>query len=640
VILFELLTGVLPHRRRSSSSASTLAADVAHETIERPSLRLRRLASGRPGETRLRQRLEGDLDTVVLKALSREPERRYVSVAALSADLLAHLAGRPIAARPDTAGYRLSKFVRRHRLAVAAAGLVVASLVGGLTVSLVQTKRANAAAAKAELEARRAGRVKDFLISVFEQADPNQSRGAEMPARQILTEGVERLTTDLRDEPEVRAELYDAVAHIQGGLGLLDEGLASAELAAAERARLFGPRSREHALSLVTMGRALLALGRVEEAGKRFEEAVAHFESAGEARSIDCAAALSGRAEVHMLTENLPGAIADERLAFEITAATLGETDPETLEHLSNIAVLQTESGTFAEAVRTFREILAVLEPAEGADSPKVLNVVLNLATALDSAGETTEALPYFERVVDGRRRIYGTRHPALGEALVITSLRLSRAGRSDQALAALAEARAIYQPLDHPELGSVDNYTGLALTDLGRFVEAERAFEHAAARFAKNLGADSILAVNALANEAFTVSEQGRIVEAQAMFERAIAATRTLGEFDNPRLLRSRLSWGANLRKLGRFTAARTVLEEAWELARAKLDAGHLRIAEAEVELARLELAEGGSGAAGRARERLAAAEAIAAKKAPSPVFARNLAAARAELAARAGTG
>ena len=125
VMLYELLTGELPHRRRSCSSATTLAAEVAHETIERPSLRLRRLASGKPGEARLRQRLEGDLDTIVLKALSREPERRYVSVAALSADLVAHLSGRPIAARPDTAGYRLSKFVRRHRLAVAAAGLVL-----------------------------------------------------------------------------------------------------------------------------------------------------------------------------------------------------------------------------------------------------------------------------------------------------------------------------------------------------------------------------------------------------------------------------------------------------------------------------------------------------------------------------------
>ena len=284
----------------------------------------------------------------MLKALARERARRYPSVAAFAADLVAYLERRPIAARADTVRYRLSKFVRRHRLAVATGVVVFAALVLALSVSIRQTRRANAAAEAARLEARRAERVKGFLVSVFEQADPNQSRGAEMPARQILTEGASRLEVELRDEPEVRAELYDSVARIQGSLGLLDEGLASAERAAAERARLFGPRSREHAQSLVTVGKALLAQGRVEEAGKRFEEAVLHFGSAGEARSVDCAAALSGRAEVRMLTGDLPGALTDERLAFELTAAALGETDPQTLEHLSNIAVLQTESGTFA----------------------------------------------------------------------------------------------------------------------------------------------------------------------------------------------------------------------------------------------------------------------------------------------------
>ena len=637
VILYELLTGELPHRRRVSS-ATTLASELAHETLERPSSRLRRVESGQAHGAHRSRRITADLDTIVLKALARERERRYPSVAALAADLVAYLERRPIAARPDTVGYRLSKFVRRHRVAVAAGVVVFAALVLALSVSIRQTRRANTAAEAARLEARRAERVKGFLISVFEQADPNRARGAEMPARQILTEGASRLESELRDEPEVRAELYDAVARIQGSLGLLDEGLASAERAAAERARLFGPRSREHAQSLVTVGKAFLAQGRVEEAGKRFEEAVLHFESAGEAGSVDCAAALSGRAEVRMMSGDLAGALADERRAYEICLAALGEADALTLERLSNIAVLQTEVGTFAEAVRIFRQILAVLEPAEGADSPKVLNVVLNLATALDSAGESTEALPYFERVVVGRRRIYGAQHPALGEALVITSLRLSRAGRSADALAALAEARAIYEPLDHPELGSVDNYTGLALADLGRFAEAERAFERAAARFAKDSGANSILTVNAQCNEAYTVSEQGRVAEAEAMFERAIAKLRTLGEFDNPRLLRTRLNWGATLRKLGRYREARAVLEEALALAKAKLDAGHLRLAEGEIELARVDLAEGGPGAADRARARLALAEDIAAAKTPSPAFTRNLAAARAELAASAG--
>ena len=170
-----------------------------------------------------------------------------------------------------------------------------------------------------------------------------------------------------------------------------------------------------------------------------------------------------------------------------------------------------------------------------------------------------------------------------------------------------------------------------------GRFAEAELAFERAGARFAKDLGAESALTINALSNEAYTVSEQGRVEEAQAMFERAIAALRALGEFDNPRLLRIRLSWGANLRKLGRFREARAVLDEASAHGRAKLGAGHLRVAEGEVELARLDLAEGGPGASDRAREHLAAAEAIAATKTPSPSFTRNLAAARSELAASA---
>ncbi|MEO7794138.1 MAG: serine/threonine-protein kinase, partial [Thermoanaerobaculia bacterium] len=619
VILYELLTGELPHRRRMSS-ATTLAADVAHETLERPSSRLRRLESGKAHGALRSRRIHPDLDTIVLKALARERERRYPSVAAFAADLVAYLERRPISARPDTLRYRLSKFVRRHRVAVAAGVVVFAALILALSVSIRQTWRANAAAEAARLEARRAERVKGFLVSVFEQADPNRARGAEMPARQILAEGASRLESELRDEPEVRAELYDAVARIQGSLGLLDEGLASAERASAERARLFGPRSREHAQSLVTVGKALLAQGRVEEAGKRFEEAVLHFGSDGDAGSVDRAAAFSGRAEVKMMTGDLAGSLADERHAYEICAAALGETDARTLEHLSNIAVLQTEAGTFAEAARIFRQILSVLEPAEGGDSPKVLDVTLNLATALDSAGESAEALPLFERVVAGRRRIYGPQHPALAEGLVVTSLRLSRAGRSDEALAALAEARAIYQPLDHPELGSVENYTGLALADLGRFAEAEHAFERAAARFANDGGVRSALAVTALSNEAHAVSEQGRVVEAEAMFARAVATLRALQEFDNPRLLRARFNWGATLRKLGRFSEARAVLEAAMALARLKLDAGHLRIAEGEVELARLDLAEGGVGAADRARERIAAAETIVATKTPSP--------------------
>jgi|CXWL01.1.fsa_nt_gi serine/threonine-protein kinase len=633
VILYELVTGELPHHRRASS-ATVLVEDLERETTERPSQRLRRSVPAAPDAARRARRLAGDLDTIVLKALAREPERRYASVAALGADLVAHLEGRPIAARPDAVGYRLGKFARRHRVGVAAAAIVLVSLVSGLTVSLRQTARANAAAAAAQVAARRAERVKGFLVSVFEQADPTNTQGADMPARQILAEGASRLHRELADEPEVRAELYDTVARIQASLGLLEPALASAETAADERSRLFGPRSLEHAKSLVTVALALLAQGKLDDATQRLDLAIELFTAGGDTASIDYARALSGRAQARMLHGDLAGARADEARSYDLYAAALGPDDPQTLEHLSNRAVLETEVGSFAEAARLLRQVLAAFERTEPTDSVRTLAVVLSLATALDTAGQPAEALPLFERVVAGRRRIYGPGHPELADAQVITSLRLSRAGRSEEALAALAEARAAYAPIDHPELASVDNYTGLALVDAGRFAEAEQAFARATRRFVEDVGAGSLRAANALANQANAVREQGRAEEAEALFERAIATMRGLGELDNPRLLRMRLNWGANLRRLGRFHESREVLDAVVALANEKLGAGHPRLAEAAVELAHLDLAEGAKGAVEAARAHLAEAEAIAAKAPMTPTFGRGLAAAKAELA------
>ncbi len=630
-VLFELLTGQLPHQRRSPSLA-VLLEGLERETLERPSQRLRRsAASERPD--RAARLLEGDIDTIVLQALAREPARRYPTVAALGADIRAHLEGRPIAARPASAFYLFSKFLGRHRAAAIAALTVVSALSVSLIVSLQQTAVARAALATAQSEARRAERVKDFLVSVFEQADPTHTQGADVPARQILAEGAAQLRTNLADEPEVRAELYDTVAQIQTSLGLLEEGLANAEAGAAERKRQFGDSSREYARSRVTVGRAKLQQAQFAGALEDFDHALSVFEARVDTRSLDFAKALSGRAEARLMLGDPEQARTDQLAANAIYAAALGPEDRETLGQLSNLAVIETRSGTVLEAARIFRQVLAGLERVEPPDSARVLDVVLNLATALDTAGQSTEALALFERVVAGRRRIYGDQHPLLAEALVIAGLRMSRAGRGDDALRALDEARAIYAPLDHPELGTVDNFSGLTYADLGRFAEAEAAFAAASARFSRDLGPAHVMTVSANANRANVVSELGREDEAVELFAEAVAQLRVLQQLDNPRLLRMRLNWGAALRRAGRFAEARSVLEAAMAAAREQFGGDHLRIAEGSVELARLELAARTSTAPEVAASLLAEAERIAENNPPNAALARNLAAARAEL-------
>src|SRR6185295_16735424 len=127
----------------------------------------------------------------------REPARRYASAAALADDLRRHLEGQPVSARPDTVGYRAAKFVERHRWGVAAAALIALSLVGGLTAALWQARAARAQAQRAE-EAQR------FLTSIFRVAEPDQSKGAQLTARDLLDSGAARVDRELADQPEDR----------------------------------------------------------------------------------------------------------------------------------------------------------------------------------------------------------------------------------------------------------------------------------------------------------------------------------------------------------------------------------------------------------------------------------------------------
>ncbi len=147
VLLFELVTGALPHARERRSLGS-LAGAVVRETVERPSAVLRRMAAA--DATRVARSVAGDLDLIVLTALHRDPARRYLSAAALADDLGRFLAGRPIRARPDSRGYRLRKFAGRNRLPVAAAALGLAALLAGLGMALWEAHDARLSAQRAE----------------------------------------------------------------------------------------------------------------------------------------------------------------------------------------------------------------------------------------------------------------------------------------------------------------------------------------------------------------------------------------------------------------------------------------------------------------------------------------------------------
>ena len=223
VILYELLTGIKPHEGRGRAAHEGPKA-VHGPAPSKPSLAVR----GRDGATatlgddspdRVSRRLRGDLDNIVLMALRPEPERRYPTVDRLAEDLRRYLGHRPVAARSPTLRYRASMFVRRHQVGVAATALTAMALMVGVAMTARATLIARAALARAEDEAQASQRVSDYLVSLFEQASPEQTGGKSLDVRTLVARAQGEIDPNLSRQPEVRARMLSAVGALHCEIG-------------------------------------------------------------------------------------------------------------------------------------------------------------------------------------------------------------------------------------------------------------------------------------------------------------------------------------------------------------------------------------------------------------------------------------
>jgi len=228
VILYELLTGTLPHQRRGT--LANLADTVRLESIERPSAALRR---GNIETARAAREIAGDLDTVLLMALRQEPARRYANAAAFGSDLQAWLADKAVAAQPDTRGYRARTFVRRNRVVVGGASAVFLALGAGLSAALwqagvarEQTAQARAQSAIAQEASTRTERVKAFMMQIFVSADPMRNAAAK-PATlaEAFDAALTRIDSDLKDDPKLQIDVLDDFSEILANQGRAEQAL-------------------------------------------------------------------------------------------------------------------------------------------------------------------------------------------------------------------------------------------------------------------------------------------------------------------------------------------------------------------------------------------------------------------------------
>ncbi len=305
VLLYALLSGRRPYEA-PEDSPEELARVVCGQDPERPSAEALRPMEGPPtGEelaarrgTSLRglaRQLEGDLDTIVLKALRKEPARRYASVERLSEDIRRHLDGRPVTARTDSFWYRNGKFLRRNRLAVMAVGFVGIALLAGAATTAWQARLANAQRARAE---RRFNDVRKLARALmFDLHDEIAKVPGSTKARALLVEkaleyldGLAREAGDDRSLQRELASAYERVGDVQGRSN--DSNLGNSRAAHASYAKALAIRQnlvrgdpgrpellRELAISWTKSGDILWVEGKPAEAARCLKAALAIEES-------------------------------------------------------------------------------------------------------------------------------------------------------------------------------------------------------------------------------------------------------------------------------------------------------------------------------------------------------------------------
>ena len=215
VILFKLLTGTYPYNSKNKNSGYSLN-EIANSDPTPPS----EATSFSPLLPFSRARLKGDIDNIILKAISKEPAKRYSTVEQFAEDIWRHIDGEPVTARPATFSYRVNKFYKRNKIAVAAGLLIAIALVGGISVALWQARSARASAAvavaesdNAKAEQKKSEKISNFLMKVFRYANPNWyaegfSSGGEARVIDALDGMAPKIDTEFADQPDVLAELH------------------------------------------------------------------------------------------------------------------------------------------------------------------------------------------------------------------------------------------------------------------------------------------------------------------------------------------------------------------------------------------------------------------------------------------------
>lgn len=558
VILYELLTGQLPFDLSGLTPAEAATIITDHEP-GKPSAAVNPTAGSEATSHAISvsKTAWADLDVLCLNAMHKDPQRRYRSAEALIRDVDHYLQGEPLEARPDAWQYRIGKFVRRNRNAVATMTVIFAVIVGLVTFFTLRLAKARDTALA---EAARTQRIQQFMANLFQGGDAAAGPSDSLRVITIVDRGVQEAKA-LDKDPKVQAELYQNLGGIYQKLGKFEQADSLLRSALDQRKSLFGADSQEVAESLTALGllrsdqahleeaeqlvrqglemakrhlppnhpaiaKATLAFGKVLAERGSYDQAIhalneaVRLQSAPGVAPADLATSLSTLADAHYSAGHYDVCQSLYSRVLAMHRQIYGERHPLVADDLASMAAVQLDLGYYNEAERLDRQALDIIQSYYGDNHPKTANRLTALAQPLTYQKKYDEAVSALEQALAIDQRVYGPAHPSVAETLNELGNVASMREHLDEAEERFERAADIYRAVygDHHYLVAIalSNVASISY-DKKDYTRAEQLFRDVVRRYKETLPADNVNTGIAYIKLGRTLLHQNRYQDAEA---------------------------------------------------------------------------------------------------------------------------
>jgi len=596
VILYQVLTGKFPYE--ILGTMREILDQILTAEPARPSA--------------IRRQIDDEVETIVLKCLAKECDRRYQTAGELARDIRHYLADEPIEAKRDSLAYVMGKHLRKYKIPA----MIIAAFVAVVTVGFVtsvtfwgqavverdraeaarqaseqaraaeesQRRNAETSARRAEHEAAKAEAVNQFLQEMLASVDPAGLAGREVTVREVLDEAVQRIAHgSLTDQPEVEAAVRITLGSMYTELGLYNDAEPHLHAALEIRREISGDEHVEVADCLSALGMLFTNTGDYKEAERLHYEALAMRKKLLGDEHEAVAASLTNLGIVLLTRGDFTASEPLLREGLEMNRRLLGDDDLQVALGQISVANLLNSRGDYADAEPLYRESLEMCRRLLGDRHVYVADCLNSLGVLLLEKHDYGGAEPLLREALAVRREAVGDEHPAVASSLANLAAALHRQGKLAEAEPLLRQALEIKRATlgeRHPAVGVALATLGIVLCEKGDYAEAEPLQREALEIDREILGDQHPTTAISLFNLAAPLGMRGDWAGAEPLLREALTIQRTALPAGHSHTSRTLEGLGTALLEQEKFAEAEPVFRECLAAFREVLPERHWLIA------------------------------------------------------------